>query len=92
MPARTLHDPDAILDYTQTWADQLTEWGGDTITDATATVTHGTATVGTVTWDATSVSFWLSAATVGTVAVTVHVTTAGGREDDRTSTFQITER
>lgn len=85
-------DPDANLDYTQDWSAWLTGYGGDTIASATATVTGGAATISSVTNDATTVTYWVSGAGVGRLLVTVHVTTTGGREDDRTDVFNVLER
>lgn len=85
-------DPDANLDYTQDWSAWLTGYGGDTIASATATVTRGGATVSNVTNDDTTVTYWVASAGVGRLDVTVHVTTTGGREDDRTDVFNVIER
>ena len=43
--------------------------------------------------DDTTVTAWVSGGTVGaTVGLTCHITTAGGRQDDRTMTISIQER
>jgi len=88
---RTVHDPAADLDYSQDWTAWLTDRGSDTISAATATVTDGAATVDRVTFDDTSVTFWVSAAGLGRLDVTVHITTTGDREDDRIYPFLVAE-
>lgn len=86
------HDLDAVLDYTQDWSAWLTAYSADTIASATATVTAGAATVSSVTNDDTTVTYWVSDARPGPLKVTVHITTAGGREDDRTDDFLVKDR
>jgi len=84
-----LKDPDATLDYKWDWAAWL---DGDTITDATVTATTGI-TVDSIAHDATTVTVWASGGTDGsTYDLVCHVTTTGGREDDRTLSLRVTER
>ena len=82
-------DPDAVLDYAGDW----TAWlAGDTITISDWTVPVGI-TLDSATHTATGVLIWLSGGTVGTkYALTNHITTAAGREDDRTITISVKER
>ncbi len=89
MPRSFTHDPDAVLDYLFDWSDWL---GADTI--ASHTVTAGTGlTVDSSTATTTAVTVWLSGGSVGaSYAVTCHIVTAAGREEDRTMTFTMEQR
>lgn len=86
-------DPDAVLDYPFDWTAWLAEVT-DTIVTATAVIT-GSATV-----DSCAVQVGglivvpvVSGGTVGEkCALTVHIVTTDGREDDRTVYLQIKER
>jgi hypothetical protein len=80
-------DASAVLDYTWNWADWL---GDDTI--ASATVTGVGCTVDSYTNTTTTVTAWISGGTTVSPSATCHITTAGGRQDDRTIVFDITER
>lgn len=79
-------DPDAVLDYTIDWSDWL---GSDTITASTWTVPAG------ITNDSdsnttTKAIIWLSGGTAETTYECInHITTTGGREDDRTLIIHI---
>ncbi len=82
-------DPDAKLDFFFDW----TRWlAGDSITSATWDVPDGlTKESSNIDGDRTVV--WLSGGTAGQkYEVTVRVTTAGGRIDDRTATLRVRER
>ena len=97
MPRLIPHDPDARLPYRWDWAvpDAAGEtWlDGDTITAATVTSSDPSVTVEPPSHDDTTVTAWVSGGTVGaTVGLTCHITTAGGRQDDRTMTISIQER
>ena len=82
-------DPDAVLDYEWDWAAWL---GTDTIASHTVTAATGL-TVDTSEATTTAVTAWLSGGSVGmSYAVTCHVVTAAGREDDRTVTVTVMER
>jgi hypothetical protein len=84
-----IQDPDAVLDYQFDWADWL---GADTIASHTVTAATGL-TVDSSTATSTAVRVWLSGGSVGaSYAVTCHVVTAAGREDDRTVTITVQER
>lgn len=79
-------DPQDVLDYYVRFTTWLPD--GDTITAKTA--------VGTgVTVDSSAISggdiqIWVSGGTLGeTASVTVHITTAGGRQKDQTVYFKI---
>lgn len=84
------HDPDALLDYGWDWSEWL---GSDTITGHTVTVVSGGVTIANQAHDATSVTAWITGGTQGSFAgVTCHITTAGGRADDRTLTLAVRQR
>jgi hypothetical protein len=84
-----LKDPDAVLDYGWDWSAWL---NGDTITASSWTVEAGI-TADSDTFDATTTTIWLSGGTVGTsYALVNHITTAAGREDDRTLTVTLREK
>ena len=83
-------DPQAKLDYAVDWTAWLA--AGETITTSTWTVPAGLTKVsdGAVDGKAT---VWLSGGTVGTrYAVTNHIITSQGREDERTLTILITDK
>lgn len=87
-------DPEAVLDYHSDW----TAWlDGDVITASTWTADPGI-TIETdpphaATHDDTTTTVWLSGGTPGTVySVTNHITTAAGREDDRTKIIDCRHR
>lgn len=81
-------DPDAVLDYTVNWASWLES--GDTISDSDWTVESGI-TEDSATKTTTTATIWLSGGTAGTqYTITNHITTAAGREDDR-SIFVMVE-
>lgn len=93
MPRSFSKDPDAILDYEFDWSTWLTD--GDTLADATITAPTGltVATDPPVTVTSTAVTYWLEGGVVGqSYAVTCHIVTAAGREDDRTATVTIQEK
>ena len=82
-------DPNAVLDYEWDWSAWL---GTDTIASHTVTAATGL-TVDSSTATSTAVTAWLSGGSVGaSYAVTCHVVTAAGREDDRTVTITVQER
>jgi hypothetical protein len=89
-------DPQAVLDYTFDWSDWLEV--GDTITAQTVTVHDGPDSVlvknsSSITGSSDQVSCWLSGGTVGAkYTVTAHITTAGGRQDDRSFYVKIKEK
>lgn len=81
-------DPNAVLDYRFNWADWLAEVG-DTISASTWTPDTG------ITKDSsanttTTATVWLSGGTAGqSYEVVNHITTAGGRQDDRTLLVRV---
>lgn len=93
MPRSFLKDDSAVLDYQFNWAGER-PWltGGDTIVSHTVTAASGL-TVDSTEATGTAVTVWLSGGTVGqSYAVTCHIVTAAGREDDRTATVTVMER
>ena len=89
MARNFVKDPDAVLDYEWDWSAWL---GTDTIASHTVTAATGL-TVDSSTATSTAVTAWLSGGSVGaSYAVTCHVVTAAGREDDRTVTVTVMER
>ncbi len=97
MPSMIPHDPDARLPYRWDWgaADLMgkTWLDGDTITAATVVSSDPSVTVSQVTHTDTTVTAWAEGGTEGkAVDLTCHITTAGGRQDDRTMTLSVQER
>ncbi len=90
MTTRFTKDPDAVLDYLWDWSEWLTAVG-DTIDTVTFLPDTGI-TVESFTHTGTSATAWISGGTAGSsYSVTCRVMTAGGRTDDRTATFKITD-
>lgn len=82
-------DPDAVLDYRLDWSKWL---GTDTITESEWTVPEGI-TKTDEDFTGTTTLIWLEGGTVKqTYQLTNHITTAAGREDDRTIAVKIAER
>lgn len=81
-------DPTAVLDYAITWASWLQT--GETITASTWAVPAGiTQTTPAPSFTATTTTIWLTGGTIGaTYRLTNHVTTSGGRQDERS--FDVT--
>lgn len=79
-------DPDSRLDYIVDWSDWL---DSDTITASTWTPATGI-TVTTSSNTTTTTTVWLSGGTLGaTYKVVNHITTAAGRQDDRTLVIRM---
>ncbi len=82
-------DPQAILDYVIDWSDWL---DGDTITASTWTAPTGI-TVDSDSHTTTATTVWLSGGTLGeTYSLVNHITTAAGREDDRTIKIKVVSK
>lgn len=82
-------DPDAVLDYTGSWAAWLK---GDTILTSTWEVPTGI-TKDSDSHTSTETLIWLSGGTAGeSYQLRNHITTAAGRADDRTITIKVKER
>lgn len=83
-------DPNAVLDYT--W--DFTKWlpAGDTIVAAVPTPS-AELTCTTVTIAGSKVAVWVSGGTAGVLSsVSLRITTAQGRVDDRTLYFDVQDR
>ena len=93
---KAVKDPDAVLDYSLDWAEWLEP--GDTITASTwtASAMNGALDmieVGDMTFTGDMTTVWLSGGgECEAYVVTNHVTTSGGREDDRSLLVQVIER
>jgi hypothetical protein len=84
-------DPAAVLDYEVDWSKWLAG-DGDTIFAHEVTAPTGI-TVDSSTRTSTAVTFWLSGGTVGQqYIVTVQITTAAGRIDERSMFFNVRDR
>jgi hypothetical protein len=82
-------DPSAFLDYAVDWASWL---GSDTIQSSTWSVPAGL-TQEAATNTAAAATIWLSGGTDGAIyRVVNHITTAGGRADERTLTIRMRNR
>jgi len=86
-----LADPNAVLDYVVDWTAGL---GSDTITASSWVVAAGiTQTTPAPSFTTTKATIWLTGGTVGsTYRITNHITTAGGRQDERSFTVQVIDR
>lgn len=90
MPSNFVKDPDAVLDYAVDWSAWLAT--GETITGSSWTVDTGI-TKNSDTHSTTAAVAWLSGGTVGVSYLCVnHITTSGGRQDDRTLTISVHQR
>jgi hypothetical protein len=83
-----LKDPNAVLDYRFDWVEWL---NGDTISVSTISAVNGTiASQSNTTSTATA---WISGGVAGQViTVTSHITTAAGRQEDRTVRLKVKSR
>ena len=87
-----IKDPEAVLDYTIDWTPWLNL---DTIISSTWSITQTTPalTIDSDSFTVTGTTIWLSGGTRRKVYDVVnHITTAAGREDDRTIRFTITDK
>lgn len=94
---RVRKDPDAVLDYGFDWSAWLRQNNGsvDSITDSSWTVDgpDSDLTAGSDWYDTDVTGVWVSGGTVGaTYTLTNHITTAAGREDDRSIVMKIEQR
>lgn len=94
MSAAFIKDPSATLDYVFDFTPWLAT--GETITAATVAAPVGITVAPTgfpTVVAATSVTVWLAGGTEGVrYAVTVHITTSAGRQDDRTINVRVVQR
>lgn len=90
---RFTKDPQALLDYKLDWSQWLPT--NDVITASTFTVVAaGTnpVTIDDQSFTGTTATVWLAGGVAGSrYRVTNHITTAGGREDDRSLTITCKE-
>lgn len=86
------HDPDAVLDYAVDWSDWLAT--GETITTSTWTVPTGIEeTTPPPSTDGSVATIWMTGGTAGTrYALTNHIVTSAGREDDRTIYLKVLDK
>jgi hypothetical protein len=88
-----IQDPQATLDYPFDWSDYLVQLGNDTIQTSAFTVDSGIMVESDAILDPSNTVVWLSGGVKGKrYAVTNHVLTAGGREDDWTIYVLVKER
>lgn len=85
-----IKDPEAVLDYTVSWASWLDT--GETISTSAFTVPAGL-TMDSESNNTTSGTVWLSGGTVDTAYTVTHrITTSAGRTDDRSFIVDVRER
>jgi hypothetical protein len=85
MPVKFAQDPEAILDYTLDWSKLLVE--GDVLAQTHFTPDSGLSVLSENFTDSLATCWLLGGIAGQTYNVTCHITTVGGRQDDRT--FQI---
>ena len=84
-----IKDPDAVLDYTVDWEDWL---DSDTISASEWSIPTGL-TEGSDTFGDSTATVWLSSGTAGKdYNIVNHITTAAGREDDKTLVILCREK
>ena len=85
-------DPNAVLDYEVDYTDWLAA-AGDTLVAVTAAAVDITVNTAAIAPGGKKIVLWLSGGVLSkTASVTVRITTAGGRIDDRTIYFKIKQR
>lgn len=83
-------DPNAVIDYTIDWSRWL---AGDTLSGAVWTSTSSDLTINFSTTDQTRSQVWVSGGIdKARYYLTCHVTTAAGRQDDRSIAIDMVER
>ena len=83
-------DPQAVLDYKLEWSEWL---GLDTISDSAWTASSTGITIDSDEFDDDETVVWLSGGTLGeTYILTNHITTAAGREDERSIKIKIKDK
>jgi hypothetical protein len=91
--AKVRKDPQAVLDYSLDW---LTDWlePSDTVVASVWSVTPaGSLVIDDQPFTSYTTTVWLSGGTAGTsYTVTNHITTAAGREDDRSLLVEVADR
>lgn len=84
-------DPNATLDYTVDWAEWLAPIA-DTIASVVWVPSAGLVVVSASNTETAATAFVSGGTVNAQESLTCRITTAGGRTDDRTITFRITER
>lgn len=84
-------DPNAVLDYTVDWTDWLTPVA-DVIVSVEWVPSTGITVVSSSNTSTTATAFVSGGVVDADEFVTCRITTAGGRTDDRTIYFSMTER
>lgn len=85
-------DPNADLDYQLDWSAWLKKAGNDTLATVVWTIPAGL-TKDSEAHTTTTATIWLSGGVVGTsYTVTCSITTANGREDDRSFNVIVGQR
>lgn len=83
--------PGAVLDYAVDWSDWLAD--GEIITASTWTIEPAGLTRVDDDFSDTAATIWVSGGTAGNrYALTNHITTSQGREDERTIAFPVAKR
>lgn len=83
-------DPASLLDYTIDWSEWLDD--GDTLTASTWDIPAGISSPAD-TNSTTYATVWLTGGTIGVgYRVTNHITTADGRQDERSFRLVVTDR
>ncbi len=92
-----VHDPNSNLPYKWDW--NSPDWAGrtwldgDTISTATVTSSDAGVNITNVNHDDTTVTAWISGGTTGaTIKALCHITTTGGRTDDRSMYLLVRNR
>lgn len=81
-------DPQSVYDYTWDWANLLT--GDDDIVSAVFTTSNSGLEVLSSNFTTTTATVWVRGP--ATASVTCHITTDGGREDERTATIKAVQQ
>lgn len=82
-----IKDPQAVLDYKIDWSEWLDT---DAISDSSWSTADTGITIDSDEFNTTETVVWLSSGTVGTTyTLTNHITTTGGRQDDRSIKIKV---
>lgn len=89
-PFRAIKDPEAVLDYSIDWSEWLVD--GDALSDSDWSAEDGI-TIDNDTLVGNITTVWLSGGSVNkSYRVVCHITTTGGREDDRSIFVKMAEK
>lgn len=90
MPQSFTKDADAVLEYVVDWSSWLDD---DTISTSTWAADDAGITLDSDSSTTTTATLWLSGGAIGAVyALTNHIVTAAGREDERTIRVYVGEK